>query len=91
MAWPPEGPLKCKNALIAGISKHALSGYTTYQRTPIRMTSGGKCAPLKLIAIVLLPHAVPVIMGEDHTAKGLKGKLATKPRNAPWSVSNLCI
>src|SRR5262245_34893685 len=29
-----------------------LSGYATYQRTPMRMTSGGKCAPLKLIAIV---------------------------------------
>src|SRR5215471_3166068 len=29
-----------------------LSGYATYQRTPIRMTSLGKWAPLKLIAIV---------------------------------------
>src|SRR5262245_39431134 len=28
-----------------------LSGYATYQRIPIRMTSGGKCAPLKLIAM----------------------------------------
>src|SRR5918911_237980 len=28
-----------------------LSGYATYQRTPIKMTSGGKWAPLKLIAI----------------------------------------
>jgi hypothetical protein len=25
MAWPPEGPLKRKNVLISGISKHALS------------------------------------------------------------------
>src|SRR4029453_14897945 len=56
-----------------------LSGYATYQRTPIRMTSGGKCAPLKLIAIVVLPHDVPLVMEEDHTAKGLKRKLATKP------------
>src|SRR5262245_10491590 len=29
-----------------------LSGYATYQRTPIRMTSGGKWTPLKLTAIV---------------------------------------
>jgi hypothetical protein len=43
------------------------------------MTSGGKCAPLKLIAIVVLPHDVPLVMEEDHTAKGLKRKLATKP------------
>src|SRR5215813_286031 len=28
-----------------------LRGYATYQRTPIRITSGGKCAPLKLIAM----------------------------------------
>src|SRR5215471_11588386 len=28
-----------------------LKGYATYQRTPIRITSGGKCAPLKLIAM----------------------------------------
>src|SRR2546428_9692191 len=31
-----------------------LNGYATYQRTPMRMTSLGKCAPLKLIAIVAL-------------------------------------
>src|SRR5882724_10535383 len=46
-----------------------LSGYATYQRIPIRMISGGKCAPLKRIAIVLLPHDVPLVMEGDHTAK----------------------
>src|SRR5215471_2442441 len=56
-----------------------LSGYATYQRTPLRMTSGGKCAPLKLIAIVVLPHDGPLAIEGDHTAHGLKGKLATKP------------
>src|SRR5215813_8085643 len=59
-----------------------LSGYATYQRTPIRMTSGGKCAPLKLIAIVVLPHDVALVMEGDHTANGRKGKLATKPLRA---------
>src|SRR5215470_9726645 len=56
-----------------------LSGYATYQRIPMRMTSWGKWAPLKLIAIVLLPHDGPLVMEGDHTANGLKGKLATKP------------
>src|SRR5262245_39559333 len=65
---------------------------TTYQRTPISMTAGGKCAPLKLIAIVVLPHDVPSVMEEDHTAKGLKGKLATKPTTAQHNgTSKSCI
>src|SRR2546428_3047281 len=63
-----------------------LSGYATYQRTPMRMTSGGKWAPLKLIAIVLLPHDGPLVMEGDHTAKGLKGKLATKPPILQWGI-----
>jgi hypothetical protein len=42
------------------------------------MTTGGKCAPLKLIAIVSLPHALPLIIEGEHTANGLNGKLATK-------------
>src|SRR5262249_13901297 len=49
-----------------------LSGYATYQRTPMRMTSLGKWAPLKLIAIVALPHASPLLMEGDHTANHLK-------------------
>jgi hypothetical protein len=32
----------------------------------------GKCAPLKLIAIVALPHASPLLIGGDHTANHLK-------------------
>jgi len=47
------------------------------------MTSGGKCAPLKLIAIVSLPHALPLIIAQEHTANSLKGKLATKPFYEP--------
>jgi hypothetical protein len=35
-----------------------LSGYATYQRTPIRMISCGKWAPLKLITMVALPLGV---------------------------------
>src|SRR5215831_19013391 len=34
-----------------------LSGYATYQRTPMSMISCGKWAPLKLTAIVALPLA----------------------------------
>ena len=44
----------------------------TYQRTPMRMISLGKCAPLKLIAIVLLPHESSLAMEGDHTANGRK-------------------
>src|SRR2546426_10412742 len=43
------------------------------------MMSCGKWAPLKLIAIVVLPHDAPLVMKGDHTAKGLKCKFATKP------------
>src|SRR4029434_6912713 len=45
-----------------------LSGYATYHRTPMRMTSLGKWAPLKLIAIVSLPHESSLVIGGDHTA-----------------------
>src|SRR5215831_6923192 len=37
-----------------------LSGYATYQRTPVRMISLGKWAPLKLTAMVVLPHGFNV-------------------------------
>jgi hypothetical protein len=43
------------------------------------MISGGKWAPLKLIAIVVLPHDARLVMEGDHTANGLKCKFATKP------------
>src|SRR5262245_38815065 len=56
-----------------------LSGYATYQRTPMRMTSWGKGAPLKLVAIVALPHDGPLLTGEDHTANRLKEKLRQNP------------
>jgi hypothetical protein len=48
-----------------------LSGYATYQRTPISMTAGGKCAPVKLIAMVasLMMH---LLREEDHTSNRLK-------------------
>jgi hypothetical protein len=42
------------------------------------MTALGKWAPLKLIAIVALPHASPLVIAGEHTAHGLNGKLATK-------------
>src|SRR4029453_9488125 len=45
-----------------------LSGYATYQRTPISMISLGKWAPLKLTAIVALPHDALVVMKGNHTA-----------------------
>src|SRR6266567_989139 len=56
-----------------------LSGYATYQRTPMRMISGGKWAPLKLIAIVALPHDALLVMEGEHTPNGLKCKFATEP------------
>jgi hypothetical protein len=49
-----------------------LSGYATYQRTPIRIISWGKWAPLKLIAIVVLLDDTLLVMEGDHTANGLK-------------------
>jgi hypothetical protein len=49
-----------------------LSGYAKYQRIPMRMTSGGKWAPLKLIAIVALPHDARLLREEDDTSKPLK-------------------
>jgi hypothetical protein len=45
----------------------------------MRMISGGKWAPLKLLAIVVLPHDVLWVMEGDHTANGLKYNFATKP------------
>src|SRR6266436_7868552 len=58
-------------------------GYARYHRTPIRMMSCGKWAPLQLIAIVVLPHDAPLVMKGDHTANGLKCKFATKPMRTP--------
>src|SRR5262252_6560220 len=49
-----------------------LKGYATYQRTPMRMISGGKWAPLKLIVIVALPHDARLLREEDDTSKRLK-------------------
>jgi hypothetical protein len=40
------------------------------------MTSLGKWAPLKLIVIVALPHASPLVIEGDHIANRLNGKLA---------------
>jgi hypothetical protein len=47
----------------------------------MRMISGGKWAPLKLIAIVVLLHDVLLVMEGDHTANGLKYNFATKPKH----------
>src|SRR5262245_52639649 len=58
-----------------------LSGYATYQRTPMRMTSLGKWAPLKLTAIVALPHDGPLLTGEGAYLKSPQIKIATKPLN----------
>jgi len=43
------------------------------------MMSCGKWAPLKLMAIVTLPHDARLVMGGDHIANGLKCKFATEP------------
>ena len=45
----------------------------------MRMTSLGKCAPLKLIATVSLPHASALLMEWDHTSNGHTCKFATQP------------
>src|SRR4029450_3245303 len=68
-----------------------LSGYAIYQRTPMRMTSLGKWAPLKLIAIVALPHAAPWVIEGEHTANGLKGKFATEPISFVTHVQGVCM
>src|SRR5215468_7681477 len=56
-----------------------LSGYATYQRIPMRITSRGKWAPLKSIAIVALPHDARLPREEDDTSKRLKQKLRQNP------------
>jgi len=43
------------------------------------MTSGGKCAPLKLTAIVSLPHDESLLTGGGSYRKSLQIKIATKP------------
>src|SRR4029453_3530220 len=45
-----------------------LTGDATYQRTPISMISLGKWAPLKLTAIVALPHDAPLLIEGEHTS-----------------------
>ncbi len=40
--------------------------------TPVRITSVGKWAPLKLIAIVSLSRYAPLVIEEDHTPSDLK-------------------
>jgi len=58
--------------------EHAFFDMTRAQRiryipaAPITVTSGGKWAPLNLIAIVALPHDALLLSDEDHTSKGLK-------------------
>jgi hypothetical protein len=49
-----------------------LNGYTTDQRTQVRMTSLGKWAPLKLTAIVCLPLCAPWFAEGEHTPNGLE-------------------
>src|SRR4029434_7239504 len=70
--WAPHAP--------PGVLRHGGSsgGYARYHRTPISMMSCGKWAPLKLIAIVVLPHDAPLVMKGEHTANGLTCKFATK-------------
>jgi hypothetical protein len=38
---------------------------------------------------VSLPHVVPLVMEGDHTANGLKGKLATKPLQEGTTVPGI--
>src|SRR5215813_7779567 len=45
------------------------------------MISCGKWAPLKLIAMVALPHETPLVMAGDHTANRFKRKLRQSPRD----------
>src|SRR5882672_7916265 len=52
----------------------------------MRMTSWGKWAPLKLTAIVALPHVAWWVTGGEHTLKRLKGKFATKPSHLQLRV-----
>src|SRR5215475_11437288 len=65
-----------------------LSGYATYQRTPMRMTSGGKWAPLKLIDIVTLPPQSLWVIGEIILQIASNENLRQNPmaRFATWHV-----
>ena len=47
----------------------------------------GKCAPLKLIAIVSLPHASPLFMERDPISNGPTCKFATEPLAEHTSLS----
>src|SRR5207244_10784535 len=71
-----------------------LNGYATYQRTPMRMTSLGKCAPLKLIAIVALLNwqhglegeTIPQIASNENLRQNhFLYQLACDVTDQPWS------
>ena len=66
---------------------HMASGQriSRYQRMPIKMTSGGKCAPLKLTAMVLLPHESVLLVEEDHTENGSPTELRQNRKGCPTS------
>jgi hypothetical protein len=53
----------------------------------MRMISGGKWAPLQLIAIVVLPHAALVVIGERAYRKSAQMKIATKPSEEQQSIA----
>src|SRR5262245_59414300 len=53
----------------------------------MRITSGGKWAPLKLIAILALPLYARWVIGRDHSTNRLKRKFATKPLAHPFSLN----
>src|SRR5262249_48507065 len=67
-----EGSTSTPRSAMSSSTWRVLSGYATYQRTPLRMTSFGKRAPLKLIAIVGLPHESPRVIEGEHTVNHLK-------------------
>jgi hypothetical protein len=46
---------------------------------------------LKLIAIVALPHDVPLFTAGDHTRKSPQGKIATKPVSRQTRVARRAI
>jgi hypothetical protein len=70
-AFFPQSP---RGFLEGGVATQwrVLRGYATYHRTPVRITSLGKWAPLKLRAIGLLPLSSRWIMEGDRTSDGLK-------------------
>lgn len=51
---------------------------------PMRMISGGKCAPLKLTDMISLPHEFALLVEGDHTANRSPTELRQNLLSSGW-------